>query len=146
MADIDAASPALGGRPGSLAEVAERAREGFDARLREFLDCFYTAESTARGRMIAGEPAQIAPVHDAYLAAVAEHLARRFGLGIPQWTDNPGRFLARPFFAGGLDSLKAILIAESPAAFRRRLIFVSADALSRPRDPSVTSPWPSPGA
>jgi hypothetical protein len=29
--------------------------------------------------------------------------------------------------------LKAILIVESPSAFRRRLIFISADGLSRPR-------------
>jgi hypothetical protein len=43
-----------------------------------------------------------------------------------------------PFFAGGLESLKAILLAESPSEFRRRLIFISADALSRP-DRNVVS-------
>ena len=32
--------------------------------------------------------------------------------------------------------MKALLLAESPLAFRRRLIFVSHDALSRPRDPA----------
>ena len=37
------------------------------------------------------------------------------------------------FFAGGLGSLKARLIVESPSAFRRRLIFVSHDGLHRPR-------------
>jgi hypothetical protein len=42
-------------------------------------------------------------------------------------------FLREPYFAGGLESLKAILIVESPSAFRRRLIFISADGLSRPR-------------
>jgi hypothetical protein len=51
----------------------------------------------------------------------------------PAWTDEPKRFLTEPYFAGALESLKAMLIADSPAAFRRRLIFVSADALSRPR-------------
>ena len=85
------------------------------------------------------EPAQISPVRDAYLAATAEHLALRFGLAVPGWTDGPVRFLARPFFAGGLESLKAILIAESPSAFRRRLIFVGADALYRPRDRTTLS-------
>jgi hypothetical protein len=30
-------------------------------------------------------------------------------------------------------SLKGILVAESPTAFRRRLLFVSKDALSRAR-------------
>jgi hypothetical protein len=33
----------------------------------------------------------------------------------------------------GLESLKAILTVESPAAFRRRLLFVGKDALDRPR-------------
>jgi hypothetical protein len=42
------------------------------------------------------------------------------------------RFLREPFFSGGLESLKAILIVESPSAFRRRLIFISADGISRP--------------
>ena len=39
----------------------------------------------------------------------------------------------RPFFAGELESLKALLTVQSPAAFRRRLLFVSSDALDRPR-------------
>ena len=66
-----------------------------------------------------------------YALAVAEHLASRFGLSIPPWTDGAERFLDKPFFAGGLESLKAILLVESPSAFRRRQIFVSANALSR---------------
>jgi putative component of membrane protein insertase Oxa1/YidC/SpoIIIJ protein YidD len=33
--------------------------------------------------------------------------------------------LCTPFFAGGLDSLRATLLRESPAAFRRRSLFVS---------------------
>jgi hypothetical protein len=58
------------------------------------------------------------------------------GLPIPPWVEQPQRFLDKPFFAGGLESLKAILLAESPLAFRRRQIFVSANALSRPREHS----------
>jgi hypothetical protein len=37
-----------------------------------------------------------------------------------------------------LEGLKALLLVESPLAFRRRQIFVSADALSRPRDREAT--------
>ena len=62
----------------------------------------------------------------------------RFGLTVPPWVDEPHRFLSKPFLAGGLEDLKAILLVESPLAFRRRQIFVSANALSRPRD--VSSP------
>jgi hypothetical protein len=54
-------------------------------------------------------------------------------LPIPEWSETHGNGLHEPFFAGGLQSLKGVLTAESPTAFRRRLLFVSKDALSRPR-------------
>ena len=78
------------------------------------------------------EPQRLGGVKDAYLAALAEHLALSDRLAIPHWAEQPDRFLSEPFFAGGLESLKAILLVESPLAFRRRLIFISADGLSRP--------------
>ena len=123
-------------RPETLHEVEARTLGGepFDPLLREFLDAFYLGDAAMKAHSIASEPAAVAPVHDAYLAAVAEHLALRFDLAPPAWVDAPHRFLAKPFFAGGLESLKAILLVESPLAFRRRQIFVSANALSRPRD------------
>jgi hypothetical protein len=63
-------------------------------------------------------------------------------LDAPAWTEKPQRFLREPFFAGGLESLKAILIVESPSAFRRRLIFISADGLSRPHGAMVEDESP----
>jgi hypothetical protein len=120
-------------RPATLQEVAQRscAGEPFDLLVAEFLDAFYAAGRETKAAAISGEPATIGVPHDAYLAAVAEHLALRFGLTVPPWVEGPSRFLATPFFAGGLENLKAILLAESPLAFRRRQIFVSANALSR---------------
>jgi hypothetical protein len=82
---------------------------------------------------LADEPNKVGGVKDAYLAALAEHLALSDRFPVPGWTEQPDRFLSEPFFAGGLDSLKAILLVESPLAFRRRLIFISADGLSRPK-------------
>jgi hypothetical protein len=133
---MTAHDPMTNPRPATLAEVATRTRDGepFDPLLREFLDSFYTSNREGMDRAIMDTPLRIAPIHDAYLAAVAEHLALRFGLKVPQWVEEPHRFLVKPFFAGGLESLKAILLAESPLAFRRRQIFVSANALSRPRE------------
>ena len=124
-------------RPDSLREVALRARAGesFDPALREFLDEFYR-HPRRHEAMIKDEPESVAPLQDAYLAAVAEHLSERWGVPCPRWVENESRFLRRPFFAGGLESLKAILLVESPAAFRRRMIFVGADVLSRPRQPA----------
>jgi hypothetical protein len=126
-------------RPQTLHDVAARATAGeaFDPLLHEFLDEVYTADDARRPAMIAAEPPPVGTVHDAYVAAVAEHLALRFGLPVPAWTEKPARFLDRPFFAGRMEGMKALLLAESPLAFRRRLLFVSHGALSRPRDPAA---------
>lgn len=68
---------------------------------------------------------------DAYLAAVTETLCREAGISPPEWTERPEYFLHEPWFAGGLENLKAILLAESPVPFRRRNLFVSANAMTR---------------
>ena len=121
-------------RPSTLLEVARRAAEGeqsFDVALREFLDSFY-ADPEHREAAIRQQPPTLDPLRDAYIAAVAEHLARCYRLDIPDWAETQGMDLKRPFFAGNLESLKARLTVESPTAFRRRILFVSKDALSRP--------------
>lgn len=126
------------GRPRTLHEVSSRVRRGdqsFDSAVREFLDWFY-ANPDARRAAIEQAPMALDSLHDAYLAAVPEHLARSFGLDVPEWAETRGLDLKRPFFAGGLESTKAILAAQSPTAFRRRMLFVSRDALSRPRAPA----------
>jgi hypothetical protein len=122
-------------RPRTLLEASrrvKRAEQAFDPAILEFLDVFYD-EPEAREAALAERPEPLDALRDAYIAAVAEHLARSFGLPVPEWSETHGHGLTRPFFAGGLESLKAILTVESPAAFRRRLLFVSKDALSRPR-------------
>ncbi len=123
-------------RPQSIAEIARCANEnvkGFDAAVREFLDSWQSMSPAARFDALMEEPRGVGRVHDAYLAALAEHLALSERRLAPSWSEAPIRFLNEPFFAGGLESLKATLLAESPLAFRRRLIFISADGLSRPR-------------
>lgn len=119
-------------RPHSIAEVAERKAGRFDAGAREFLDEWQTMAPKQKIVALSEEPRRLGGVKDAYLAALAEHLALSDRLPVPGWTEQSDRFLSEPFFAGGLESLKAILLVESPLAFRRRLIFISADGLSRP--------------
>ena len=129
----------FGKRPKTLREVARRVKGGeqkFDTAVLEFLDSFY-AHPELRAVAINDPPELIDALRDAYLAAVAEHLARSFGLPVPEWTEMQGNDLHKPFFAGGLESLKGVLVVESPTAFRRRLLFVSENALSRPRLPQV---------
>lgn len=71
------------------------------------------------------------PETDAYFAAMVETLCREALIKPPSWTELPSTYLSRPWFAGGLESLKSILLAESPVAFRRRNLFISANALQR---------------
>ena len=121
-------------RPATLAEVARRASAGesaFDVALRELLDHFYL-HPDARQAAIDPEPEMLPdPRHNATLGAVGEHLARRWGLRIPTWTEHPSRFLDRPYFPTPIEDLKAMLLVQSPLAFRRRMIFVEAEPLRR---------------
>jgi hypothetical protein len=124
-------------RPKSLSEVAALAASGdsFDRCLANFLDEFYFAPNAAA---LSAPPALLSPIHgelghvqDAYLAATAQELARAHRLPVPLWTADEERKLHRPWFASPLASLRAVLLLESPAGFRSRNLFVSANALSR---------------
>ena len=126
-------------RPDTLAEAVRRSI-GSAAPLRahvdEFLDEFYTRPEE-RQRMIAPVPPWLGDAgRDAWIGAVGEHLARRWNLAIPAWTEDPRRFLARPVFEGGGTREAMMLdLMESPIAFRRRLIFTEAEPLRRARFP-----------
>ena len=85
--------------PKTLAEVAELVAHGesFDLCLGNFLDSFLS-EPTAQA--LAPEPVRLADkvpqlgnVEDAYLAATAEWLARKFNLKPPRWAFDASRRL-----------------------------------------------------
>ena len=133
-------------RPQSLREVVARSADGeeFSYLLSSFLDTFYRHvqrnERPAALAAVMDEP-QLGENerHNAYVAAIAEYLARRWGLSeIPAWTDHPARFLKRPMFDQPSARSRALYLVESPAAFRRRLIFVETVPLRRASMP-VTS-------
>ena len=69
-------------------------------------------------------------VDDAYLAAVAVSLSSQIQVSAPIWTRNPERILREPWFASPGRHMRALLLVESPAAFRERNLFVSANAIS----------------
>ena len=106
-------------------------------RLGDLADDFRIRAATAEEKMALVSEAPVwvdAPQQEdcnAYWAAMVETLCREAGLTPPEWTESPRCYLHRPWFAGKLESLKAILLAESPVAFRRRNLFVSSDALAR---------------
>lgn len=119
----------------SLAGVASRVRNGDDflIAVRELLDEFaLLANDGQRSRAIAEEPPTTGdPRRDAYLAALGEHLATIHSLPRPSWTTHAERFLNRFWFVSDVKGFRALAIAQSPAAFRRRGIFVTAGSLTR---------------
>lgn len=127
-------------RPGTLAEVAERSVSDteWEHHLLEFLDEFYArdGDTTRQGHMIAHEPDALGdPRADAYLGGVGEHLARRWGLSMPDWVRSDGRHLSEAWFVPDRPGLRGYLLAVSPVSFRNRLIFTGPDPLQRARFP-----------
>ncbi len=125
-------------RPTTLREAVDQVIQGYDFfhATDEFLDEFYVARPEQRQRMIDEQPSLTGvSFQDAYVGAMGEHLARRWGLDIPAWADDPCRFLEEPYFPPYTQLAKAAFLHDSPIAFRRRLIFTEAEPLRRARFP-----------
>jgi hypothetical protein len=127
--------PAAGQLSETLAEVARRVRRGEDFRyaVREFLDEFaLRAGDQLRIGAIEDRPESTGdPRYDAYLGALAEHLAAIYRLARPAWSVEPDRFLERFWFVSEVPGFRAIAIAQAPAAFRRRGVFIPERSLHR---------------
>lgn len=131
----------VGQRPKSLCQVVSVVNSGheFGPALAEFLDEAKQMDANSLELAMAINPGKLhqdnsgyGSWQDAYLAATAEHLARAADIPIPVWTEQSDRFLSRAWFDNhGLKSLNAMMVAESPLAFRRRFIFTEARPLRR---------------
>ena len=123
-------------RPQSIAEIALRSADErtFFYEVMDFVD---EARRLRDPAMLLDEPRELGSgfehgeIADAYLAAVAVSLARELRVTPPAWSLADTRKLERPWFAHPGARLRATLLSESPAAFRERNLFVSANALSR---------------
>lgn len=119
----------------TLAGVATRVHEGeeFSFAVREFLDEFsLRGDDRSRAEAISGRPEPTGDArYDAYLGALAEHLALAHGLERPAWSTEPARFLDRFWFVSEVPGFRAVSIAQAPAAFRRRGVFVPERSLHR---------------
>jgi hypothetical protein len=67
---------------------------------------------------------------DSLLASAIEHLCAELDLETPSWSWGVPACKS-PWFVSDVENLKAIAIAESPAHFRRRKIFVLGNFLAR---------------
>src|SRR5437016_881545 len=93
------------GRPQTLAEVAQFARRNptrFAMTLDEFIDEFYLdhPDKAAQQRRIDPIPDVVGDaLIDAWIGGAGEHLAQRWGLRRPAWSQRPAHFaLERPIF------------------------------------------------
>jgi hypothetical protein len=142
-------------RPQTLAEVAQIARlraADFAMALDEFVDEFYLdhPDKTAQQQRLDPVPEVVGDdTIDAWIGAAGEHLAQRWGLRVPPWTQRPAHFaLEEPVFMPDSSALRAILIVESPPAFRSRLLFTRVEPLARARFPTgvararIALDWP----
>ena len=121
-------SVAVGYQPMSLAQLARfvAVEPDFDARWRlvvEFLK-EYHREPGARQRLLADAPATTGDERwDVLFAGLAEHLAMRDGKNAPVWSASRG--LRRFWFPFGAPGARAQALVHSPAALRRRGVFVA---------------------
>ena len=140
------------GRPHTLKEVADRTFENpsiFGRSCNEFCDHFYFSypHKELMQACLDPEPLVVGDAYiDAMIGAVGEHMALRWHLETPSWVFRVEHYqLTQPVFLPPSKALAEMLIAESPAAFRSRLIFTMAEPLQRARFPAdvekITMPW-----
>lgn len=110
-------------RPQNLAEVAEIARArpaDFALALDEFTDEFYLDHGNKRAQQdrLDAVPVPVGDARvDAWIGAVGEHLAQRWGLHVPPWTQREEHCaLEQPIFSPDSRALRGVLIVESPPA------------------------------
>jgi hypothetical protein len=118
-------------RPMSIADLGRalatvRPDEPVPWRLiREFLLEFSHEEPASREALLRDPPPPTGSEHwDAFLAAVAEHLAFHHEVDCPAWTQDQRRSLTTAWFVSELPAARAAAMESSPASFRRRLIFL----------------------
>jgi len=116
----------------SMANVREQS--DFSYAIKNFLDRFKLNPDLA---LLQEEPDLLSPsladggYADAFVASTAAYLCQVHGFSAPAWVNEKCRIMPRPWFAAKSPNMRAILLQESPAAFRIRNLFVSANALSR---------------
>ena len=119
-------------RPMSLARLGRLLADADDGLrwrfIAEFLEEYSWEPSPARLALLTDEPPGTGNERwDVFLAALAEHLAAREEHAAPSWSES--RSLRRLWFPFNTRAARADAIVRSPAAFRRRGVFVAVEEL-----------------
>ena len=122
------------GTAATLADTAGRIARGEDVlpAARDFLDGAGRATPVELEALIRDEPPLTGSERgDALLAGLAEHFAATREVRCPAWTQAPGRFLDCFWFVSDTPGFRAISLAQSPVALKRRGIMWPARSLER---------------
>ncbi len=126
-----------GYKPMTLVELSQHlsVHDNHETRWRlvlEFLEEF-SHETTNRAALLSEEPRDCGDPHwNLVIAAVAEHLAWHNNYPIPPWTEKQEWLWAGSiWYLDSLPSARVWAMAYSPAAFRRRGIFLLPEDLAR---------------
>jgi hypothetical protein len=117
----------------TVAGLAAHLGSAQDDRLRwrlvaEFLEEYRHEPEDRRAALLLDEPRSTGDDHwDVFLAALAEHVAARDERGAPAWALS--RRLRQFWFPFNTRAARADALVHSPAAFRRRGIFVAPQEL-----------------
>lgn len=118
----------------SLAKTAERILQGEPSlsAIRDFLDVVGRASASEIASLILERPRLTSdPKADALLAGLAEHLVATRSVPCPSWVLEPERFLDQFWFVSRVPGFRAIAIAQTPVALKRRGIFWPVRSLER---------------
>lgn len=135
-----------GQRPDALSvvDIAAAMRTATEpVRLRMFFELMRGADEVGRNALslIIDEPGWTGDQRfDVLLAAAAEHIACQWGRAGPLWTVARERFLDFGWWVSDLPSARALAMVWTPAAFRRRGIYLDRHDLTS--DGACTMPEP----
>ena len=125
-------------RPMTVAELATHIAGNLaeEAKVRrlvlEFLTEYAGSAPQTRQSLLDTEPASTSDRRwDAFLGALAEHLAFHDDLACPLWARAPERFLDRWWFLSNTPTGRAEAIVTAPASFMRRGVFIERRDLER---------------
>jgi len=99
-----------------------------------FLDDFYRATIEEKAQMLSDEPKKyddVCEIDYVNIAATAHKLANDSGIPAPEWVFKSEYYAKDPYFPVRNPNLRLVYMYESPAEFKHRNMFVSANALSR---------------
>jgi hypothetical protein len=117
-----------------MAATADRIVGGEDAlaAIRDFLDVAGHSTPEEIVDLIWVRPKKTGDIRiDALLAGLAEHLSATNDVTCPAWVREPDRFLDQFWFVSRVPGFRAMAIAQTPIALKRRGVFWPSRSLSR---------------